>query len=63
MSILRFSDGVNINTSGPLRPLCLADGWYVVGEGSCTPVYDKEEALELIAEITESKNAVRRNPG
>jgi hypothetical protein len=46
MSILRFNDGVNIDTSGPLPP-----------------VYDKEEALDLIAKITESKNAVRRNPG
>jgi hypothetical protein len=29
---LRFSDGGNIDTSGPLRVLHLA-GYYVVGEG------------------------------
>ena len=44
MSILRFSDGVNIDTSGPLRPLKLRDGWYVVGEGTCCPVADATEA-------------------
>ena len=40
MTMLRFSDGVNIDTSGPLRPLKLADGWYVVGEGTLSPVTD-----------------------
>jgi len=38
MMILRFSDGINIHTSGPLRNLHLHDGWYVVGEGILIPV-------------------------
>jgi len=46
--MLRFSDGVNIDTSGPLRPLKLRDGWYVVGEGTCCPVADGEAAREEI---------------
>jgi len=33
MSILRFSDGINIDTSGPIRKMSLKDGWYVVGMG------------------------------
>lgn len=52
-SILRFSDGVTIDTSGKLRTLELADGWYVVGEGKLIPVKDKEEAKSLIKMMTE----------
>jgi len=48
MSILRFSDGVSIDTSGPLRVLELSDGFYVVGEGTLIPVESKEKALEII---------------
>jgi len=52
-SILRFSDGINVNTSGELRPLKLPDGWYVVGEGKLIPVKDKEEAKSLIKSMVE----------
>lgn len=41
--MLRFSDGVNIDTSGPLRHLELKDGHYVVGNGMCIPMKDLEE--------------------
>jgi hypothetical protein len=51
MSILRFSDGVTIDTSGPLRVLELSDGFYVVGEGFLIPVSSEEEALEKIKEM------------
>lgn len=47
-SILRFSDGVNIDTSGELRTLELADGWYVVGNGYLIPVKDEKEAKDKI---------------
>ena len=50
--MLRFNDGVNIDTSGPLRVLRLRDGYYVVGEGMCIPVESREEALELIREMS-----------
>ena len=49
--MLRFSDGVNIDTSGELRILKLKDGYYVVGEGMCIPVAVKEEAREVIKEM------------
>jgi hypothetical protein len=52
-SILRFSDGISVNTSGELRPLELPDGWYVVGEGKLIPVKNKEEAKSLIMSMTE----------
>ena len=51
MSILRFSDGVTIDTSCPLRVLELSDGFYVVGEGFLIPVSSEEEALEKIKEM------------
>jgi hypothetical protein len=49
--MLRFNDGVNIDTSGPLRTLRLKDGYYVVGKGMCIPVADREEAREFIAKM------------
>jgi hypothetical protein len=48
MSILKFSDGISIDTSGPLRVLELYDGFYVVGEGVLIPVKSEERALEFI---------------
>ena len=53
--MLRFSDGVNVDTSGKLRPLKLHDGWYVVGEGSLIPVSDLKEAYQIIQEQTENE--------
>jgi hypothetical protein len=49
MSILRFDDGIEIDTSGELRLLELNDGWYVVGEGRLIPVKDEEEGVEIIS--------------
>ena len=51
MSTLRFSDGVNIDTSGELRVLRLKDGYYVVGNGMLIPVGSREEATEIIKEF------------
>ena len=52
---LRFDDGVEINTTGPLRKLYLDDGWYVVGEGTICPVDDEDEAEELMKAFTKGK--------
>lgn len=41
---LKFSDGEEFDTSGPLRPEKRYDGWYVIGEGKLIPVDSKEEA-------------------
>ena len=53
--MLRFSDGVNIDTSGELRILSLHDGLYVVGEGICFPVDSQEEAEQTIRDMKERK--------
>jgi hypothetical protein len=44
MSILRFSDGMEFDTSGPLRKERRSDGLYIVGQGMLIPVRDDEEA-------------------
>ena len=48
--MLRFSDGMNFDTSGPLRAVRKSDGWYVVGGGMLCPVDSYQEAQEMIAE-------------
>jgi len=48
MSILRFSDGVNIDTSGDARTLKLDDGWYAIGNGTMIPCRDEEEAKNML---------------
>ena len=48
MGTLKFSDGIEIDTSGELRLLELYDGWYVVGEGRLIPVKDEEEGILFI---------------
>ncbi len=46
--VLKFSDGIEVDVSGPLRKLHLHDGWYVAGEGCLYPVKDEEEAERFI---------------
>ena len=48
MSILRFSDGEEFDTSGPIRKEERYDGWYVLGDGKLIPVRDEEEADRLL---------------
>ncbi|MFL6605757.1 MAG: hypothetical protein ACJ8R9_31150 [Steroidobacteraceae bacterium] len=61
MSILRFNDGIEIDTSGNYRTLELHGGWYVVGHGTLQPCADREEAIqvrdELIATLKSPQNA------
>ena len=56
--MLRFSDGITIDTSGELRILTLHDGPYVVGEGMLIPVKTKDEGLRIIREKT-LRNSLR----
>jgi hypothetical protein len=51
MGKLKFSDGIEIDTSGELRLLELYDGWYVVGEGKLIPVKDEEEGEKRLKEF------------
>ena len=47
--MLRFDDGVNIDTRGEYKVILLKDGYYVVGHGMCIPVDSYEEGkMELI---------------
>ncbi len=48
MSRLRFSDGEEFDTSGPIRKEERYDGWYVLGDGKMIPVRDEEEADRLL---------------
>jgi hypothetical protein len=51
MSVLRFSDGEEFDTSGPIRKELRRDGWYVMGKGLLIPVRDEEEADQVIKKI------------
>jgi len=48
MSILKFSDGEEFDTSGSLRKEERYDGWYVLGLGRLIPVKDEQEADRVI---------------
>jgi hypothetical protein len=47
--MLRFSDGVDIDTSGEPRVLRLNDGYYAVGKGILIPV-DSQQAGEFMVQ-------------
>jgi hypothetical protein len=49
--MLRFSDGITIDTSGPPRTLTIWDGHYVVGAGQLIPVKSLEEAEVIISNM------------
>ena len=51
MGILRFTDGVTLNTDGKLRVVRKKDGYYVLGEGMSIPVESREEGKEIIKQI------------
>ena len=56
-SVLKFSDGVNVDTSGELRTLELQDGWYVTGKGFLIPVKDETEANTLLKQMQDEEAA------
>ncbi len=49
--MLKFSDGEEFDTSGPLRAEKRYDGWYVIGNGMLIPVKDESTALHLIKRL------------
>jgi hypothetical protein len=55
---LNFTDGVSIDTSGPLRILLLDDGFYVVGRGNLIPVSSQQEAEETIEKMNGERKPV-----
>ncbi|MCK4414816.1 MAG: hypothetical protein KAY32_14875 [Candidatus Eisenbacteria sp.] len=48
---VRFSDGMELDTSGKLRVVHRKDGWYVVGQGMLAAVDDPKEGERLIEEL------------
>jgi hypothetical protein len=51
MSILKFSDGAQFDTSGPIRKELRSDGWYVMGGGHLIPVATEEDADKTIQRL------------
>jgi hypothetical protein len=49
--MLRFSDGIEFDTTGELRIEERFDGFYVVGEGWLIPVAGIEEGNETIKRL------------
>ena len=48
MSMLKFSDGMEFDLSGPLRVELRSDGWYVLGQNMMMAVDTFEEGQEYI---------------
>ena len=51
MAILKFSDGEEFNTQGPIRKDLRKDGWYVIGRGLLIPVESEAAADEMIKRL------------
>ena len=49
--MLKFNDGMTIETEGKLRIIRKSDGLYVVGKGMLIPINDYEEGKEIIKEL------------
>jgi len=54
--MLKFSDGIDFDTSGELRVEARSDGYYVVGQGMLIPVSDRNEGEEVIREMAGKKD-------
>lgn len=52
---LKFTDGIEVDTSGDYRALKLYDGWYLVGNGLLIPVDSEGEALRMTKELQEKR--------
>jgi len=59
MTKMRFTDGWEVDTSGPLRLVQGPDGLYVVGRGFLIPVDSEEEGDAMIARMTRLEQSER----
>ena len=57
--MLKFNDGVKIDTSGELRVARIRGDWYVIGKGMSIPVDSRREGEELIEQLSH-KEKVRK---
>lgn len=53
MTVLRFSDGMTIDTSGEFRVIHKKDGYYVVGQGMLCPAASQLEGERILRELRE----------
>jgi len=51
MTKLKFTDGEEFDTSGPIRKEERYDGWYVIGQGYLIPVASEKDADERISKM------------
>ena len=51
----RFDDGVEFDTTGPLRVERHSDGLYVLGDGMLIAVDSYDEAEEAIADLSQDE--------
>ena len=58
---LRFTDGMEFDTSGELRVIHRSDGYYVVGEGMLVAVDNREDGERLIEELRGGSNDALRS--
>jgi hypothetical protein len=59
--ILKFTDGMEINTAGEYAVIRKSDGLYVVGHGMCCPVDTSKEGEDLIKTLSAPKDKGRAN--
>ena len=59
MSILRFSDGEEFDTSVELQLTLRKDGWYVIGNGLLIPVRDLDEGRKELKKQKEKRKLQR----
>ena len=56
---IKFSDGLEFETSDDLRIIEERDGFYVVGKGWLIPVAGQEEGKEVISKLMGRKHEER----
>ena len=54
-SVLKFSDGEELDTNCELHTEERADGWYVIGDGNLIPVDSEEEGKKTIKKLKSIK--------
>lgn len=59
--LIRFSDGVEIDTDGPFRVREFADGWYVLGGGMLIPCTDELEGHAIMCDLRERREKEARD--
>lgn len=59
MTILKFNDGVAIDTSGPYRVISEADGHYATGRGFLCPVDSRAAGDQMIADLNRVEEKAR----